>query len=70
MDGCKLFSKSINQLLKLLKDICRVKEIVGFDIVECAPIDNHIQSQYVLAKLAYKVLGYCTLNPQNFRGLS
>lgn len=57
---------SYHQLLKLLKDICRNKKIVGFDIVECAPIKGQIHSQYVLAKLAYKVLGYCTKNPNNF----
>jgi agmatinase len=55
-----------HQILKLLKDICSEKQIVGFDIVECVPIANQIQSQYVLAKLAYKVLGYCTINPANF----
>jgi len=58
---------SYHRLLKILKDICRNKKIVGFDIVECAPIDGQIQSQYVLAKLAYKILGYCTLNPNNFK---
>lgn len=58
---------SYHQLLKLLKDICSNKKIVGFDIVECAPIEDQIHSQYVLAKLAYKVLGYCTLNPKNFK---
>lgn len=57
---------SYHQLLKLLKDICGNKKIVGFDIVECAPIEGQIHSQYVLAKLAYKVLGYCQLNPNNF----
>ncbi|MFT5512916.1 MAG: agmatinase [Bacteroidia bacterium] len=57
---------SYRELLKLLKDICGVKKIVGFDIVECAPIEGQIHSQYVLAKLAYKILGYCTLNPNNF----
>ncbi len=53
--------------LTLLNGICSRKNVVGFDIVECAPIDGQIQSQYVLAKLAYKVLGYCTLNTNNFK---
>ena len=60
---------SYHRLLRLLKDICTNKKIIGFDIVECAPIDGQIQSQYVLAKLAYKILGYCTLNPENFKSL-
>lgn len=54
-------------VLQLLRDICSTKRVVGFDIVECAPIEGQILSQYVLAKLAYKVLGYCSLNPQNFK---
>ncbi len=58
---------SYHRLLKILKDICSNKKIIGFDIVECAPIKGQIQSQYVLAKLAYKILGYCTLNPDNFK---
>jgi agmatinase len=54
------------QTLDLLRAVCSNKHIVGFDIVECAPVPNQIQSQYTLAKLAYKVLGYCTLNTSNF----
>lgn len=52
--------------LQLLRHICSTKTVVGFDIVECAPIEGQIHSQYVLAKLAYKVMGYCSLNPANF----
>lgn len=52
--------------LKLLRAVCKTKKVVGFDIVECAPIKGQIRSEYLLAKLAYKVLGYCTLNPVNF----
>ncbi len=54
------------QTLDLLKAVCKNKRVRGFDIVECAPIEGQILSQYTLAKLAYKVLGYCTLNPSNF----
>ena len=53
-------------VLHLLKEICASKRVVGFDIVECAPIEGQINSEYLLAKLAYKVLGYCSLNPANF----
>lgn len=54
------------ETLDLLKTVCSSKRIVGFDIVECAPIAGQTRSEYLLAKLAYKVLGYCTLNPQHF----
>ncbi|MCB9239786.1 MAG: agmatinase [Flavobacteriales bacterium] len=56
------------QTLDLLHAVCTRKKIVGFDIVECAPIKGQIRSEYLLAQLAYKVLGYCSLNPVNFAG--
>ena len=57
---------SYHATLQILRHICSTKTVVGFDIVECAPIEGQIHSQYVLAKLAYKVMGYCSLNPANF----
>ncbi|MCB9261949.1 MAG: agmatinase [Flavobacteriales bacterium] len=54
------------ETLNLLRQICTNKKIVGFDIVECAPIEGQIRSEYLLAQLAYKVLSYCTINPRNF----
>ncbi len=54
------------QTLDLLKAICKNKRVMGFDIVECSPIAGQIRSEYLLAKLAYKVLGYCSLNSKNF----
>lgn len=50
------------ETLTFLKEVCKQKNIVGFDIVECAPRENEILSQFNLAKLLYKILGYCTLN--------
>ncbi|MBO6516543.1 MAG: agmatinase, partial [Bacteroidia bacterium] len=44
-------------VLELLRQVCSTKRIVGFDIVECAPIEGQIQSEYLLSKLAYKILG-------------
>lgn len=55
------------ETLELLKSVCKHKKVVGFDIVECAPIEGQIRSQYLLAKLAYKVLGYCSQNTNNFQ---
>lgn len=44
--------------LKIFKEVCSKKEIVGFDIVECAPRNGDVQTQYNLAQLAYKIMGY------------
>jgi agmatinase len=46
------------QVLKLLHDVSQKKRIVGFDIVELMPIPNTVQSEFLAAKLAYKLLGY------------
>lgn len=51
------------ETLTFLKKVCTRREVVGFDIVECAPKDGEILTQFNLAKLLYKILGYCTLNP-------
>lgn len=49
-----------NETLDLLRETCKQKKVVGFDIVECAPIENSILSEYTLAKLAYRLMGYIT----------
>jgi len=52
-----------HETLIFLKKVCTQKEIVGFDIVECAPKEGEIITQFNLAKLLYKIIGYCSLNP-------
>lgn len=47
-----------HQGLKFLKKVAQKREIIGFDIVECAPKDGEILTQFNLAKLLYKILGY------------
>lgn len=44
--------------LELLKRICQEKNVLGFDIVELAPIENHKSSEFLAAKLYYKILSY------------
>lgn len=46
------------QALPLLREVCRKKNVVGFDINELAPIPNTAQSEFLAAKLAYKLLCY------------
>ncbi|MBC7745544.1 MAG: agmatinase [Flavobacterium sp.] len=47
-----------NEILDLLRTVCKERNVIGFDIVECAPIEGSILSEYTLAKLAYRLLGY------------
>lgn len=47
-----------NETLDLLRETCKHKNVVGFDIVECAPMEGSILSEYTLAKLAYRIMGY------------
>ncbi len=45
--------------LELLKEIARHKRIVGFDIVELAPIKGQVVSELFAANLLYKLVTYC-----------
>ncbi len=49
-----------NQALTFFKKVAQTKQIIGFDVVECAPKEGEILTQFNLAKLIYKILGYCT----------
>lgn len=44
--------------LEFLKKICKQKNVLGFDIVELAPIKNYKAPQFLAAKLYYKILSY------------
>lgn len=46
------------ELLAYLKMIFEQKEVLGFDIVELAPIEGLRHPQYLAAKLYYKMLSY------------
>jgi len=48
--------------LELLKTAAGSKNIVGFDIVELAPIKGLHFPDFTAAKLASKIIGYCFLN--------
>lgn len=47
-----------DETLNLLKLTGLEKKIVGFDVVGLAPSKNYIQSNYIAAKLIYKILNY------------
>ncbi len=46
------------ETLDFLKMIFKTKNVVGFDIVELCPNENHKASDFLAAKLYYKMLSY------------
>jgi len=49
---------SWGQGLELLKEVAKKKQVVGFDIVELAPIPTQVVSEVFAANLLYKLAGY------------
>lgn len=47
-----------NTIIRYLKKVFTQKDVIGFDIVELAPIDNIKAPQFLAAKLYYKMLSY------------
>lgn len=46
------------ETLEFLKQVFTEKNVVGFDIVELCPNDNHPSSNFLASKLYYKMLSY------------
>ena len=46
------------ETIDLLRDISKDKRIVGFDVVELSPIKGQVSSDFLAAKLIYRLLGY------------
>lgn len=53
-----------NESLELFRRTIMEKNVIGFDIVECAPMKGTILSEYTLAKLAYRLMGYIATKSQ------
>ncbi len=47
-----------HEVLDLIREVCRRKQVVGFDIVELAPIPGMVAPDFLAAKLAYRMMGY------------
>jgi agmatinase len=45
-------------VLPIIKKVCKISNIVGADINELAPIKNFNSYNFLIAKLAYKILAY------------
>ena len=47
-----------DDVLPIIKKVCQIGNIVGADINELAPIKNFNSYNFIIAKLAYKILSY------------
>jgi agmatinase len=47
-----------NETVEFLKLVIQRKKVIGFDIVEVAPQEGQILSEYTLAKLLYRIIGF------------
>lgn len=45
-------------VLDLLREVCRKKNVIGFDLVELAPIPGMVAPDFLAARLAYRMMGY------------
>jgi agmatinase len=46
------------EVLDVLKGVCLTKNVVGFDVVELAPRKGDNASDFTVAKLIYKIMGF------------
>ncbi len=46
------------ETLAFLRKVINAKNVIGFDVVEIAPIEGQILSEYAMAKLVYRLIGY------------
>ena len=49
-------------VLEFFKKLMTEKNVVGMDVVELAPRENHHAADFMIAKLIYKMIGYYTLS--------
>tara|TARA_B100001121_G_C18682857_1_gene619422 strand:- start:1154 stop:2035 length:882 start_codon:yes stop_codon:yes gene_type:complete len=47
-----------DEVLAIIRQICKISNIIGADINELAPIKNFDSYNFLVAKLAYKILAY------------
>jgi agmatinase len=53
------------EFMDLLKIITKEKKVIGFDLVELSPRDGLVASDFLAAKLIYRLLGYVFLTGGN-----
>ncbi len=47
-----------NQVISLLRKVCKERHVIGFDVVELAPIPVQNVSDFLAARLVYKLICY------------
>ena len=47
-----------HDVLGLIREVCRKRHVVGFDIVELAPIPGMVAPDFLAARLTYRMMGY------------
>src|SRR5699024_3284991 len=47
---------SFKAVTHILKEVAKNKQIIGFDVLECAPIKGSIITEYTLAKIIYRLI--------------
>ena len=52
-------------VLDIVRTLTEVGTVVGFDVVELCPIPHQPASDFVAARLIYKLIGYITRSEQN-----
>ncbi len=48
------------EVLDILREVCRLKKVVGADFVELMPIKGFFAPDFTVAKLIHRVMGYIT----------
>ncbi len=48
------------QVIDLLREVCRWRQVVGFDIVELMPSDHNRAPDFLAARMAYQIMAYMT----------
>ena len=49
---------SWQQVTELVEKVCQEKNVIGFDCVELAPAPGSVSSDYIAAKLVYRIMGF------------
>ena len=47
-----------HQVIRLLKMVFKKRQVVGADVVECLPLPGQCQTEFLAARLVYKMIGY------------
>jgi agmatinase len=51
-----------DETMDFLRMVCENRNVVGFDIVECAPVEGNVLSEFTLARLCYRLIGFVESN--------